>query len=170
MAVLHNEGKNLRFFLELVDREVFPIVPGQPRPPPNAARVLGTVGVEFYDRRDQSYWPFIRLPVIYIGGTEGEELIDSIRKVCSLQSTGFAFRGGAQGELALQIGRQDDGGLLVEVGLDLASYLLEASGKAGDPGKELALFRYYTTTAEVVTFADQIKQELERLPRRSVSE
>src|SRR5260370_34724274 len=153
MAVLHNEGKNLRFFLELVDREVFPIVPGQPRPPPNAARVLGTVGVEFYDRRDQSYWPFIRLPVIYIGGTEGEELIDSIRKVCSLQSTGFAFRGGSQGELALQIGRQDDGGLLAEGGLDPASHRLPAPGTAPAPAKELALSRFTTATGRRVIVA-----------------
>ena len=169
MAVLHNDGKNLRFFLELVDREVFPIVPGQPRPPPDAARVLGTVGVEFYDRRDASFWPFIRLPVIYIGGTDGEELVASIRKLCSLQTAGVSYRGGAQGELALQIGRQGDGALLVEVGMDLASYLLETSGRVSEPGKELALFRYHTTTAEVVVFADQIKQELERLPPRSSS-
>src|SRR5215469_1577804 len=109
MAVLHNEGKNLRFFLELVDREVLPLIPGQPKPPADSARLLGTAGVAFYDRRDRSFWPFIRLPVIYFGGSDGEELIRSIRQVCSLQSSGFAFRAGAQGELALQIGRQENG-------------------------------------------------------------
>jgi len=164
MAVLHNEAKNLRLVLELVDREVPPIVPGQPPAPPDTIRVLGTVGVEFLDRRDKSFWPFIRLPVIYYGSGDGTALVQSIRDLCSLKIPGFALRTGTQGDLALQIGRQDSGSFVVEVGIDLATYLFETSGLQGEPGRELALFRYSTNTAELVVFADQIKQEMEHLP------
>ena len=163
MALLHDGSKNLRLVLELVDREVPAIVPGQPALPPETARVLGSVGVEFLDRRDQSFWPFIRLPVVYYGGEDGAALVQSIRDLCSLKIPGFALRTGARSDLALQIGRQDDG-FLVEVGIDLATYLFETSGLQGEPGRELALFRYLTNPAELVVFADQLKQEMERLP------
>jgi len=164
MALLHNQAKNLRLVLELVDREVPAVIPGQPAAPPESVRVLGTVGVEFFDRRDKSFWPFIRLPVIYYGGGDGAALVQSIRDLCSLKIPGFALRTGAQGDLALQIGRQEGDNFVVEVGIDLASYLFETSGLQGEPGRELALFRYSTSTAELVVFADQVKQEIERLP------
>lgn len=164
MAVLHNTAKSLRFSLELVDREVPPVVPGQPPLPAEAIRVLGSVGMEYYDRRDASFWPFLRLPVIYYGGNDAAELVASIRDLCSLKVPGFAFRTGTTQDLAVQIGRQEDGGFIVEVGIDLASYLLETTGTQGDPGRELAMFRFITTTSELVKFADQIKQEIERLP------
>jgi hypothetical protein len=164
MAVLHNEAKTLRLFIELVDREVPAVVPGQPAPPAEQIRVLGTAGVEFYDRRDQSFWPFLRLPVLYLGGQDGPELVASIRDLCSLKVEGFAFRTGNQGELGVQLGRQPGGELVVEVGIDLAPYLLETAGRQGEPGRELAMFRFNTQTAELVRFADQVKQELEKLP------
>lgn len=164
MAVLHNSAKSLRFSLELVDREVPPVVPGQPPLPAEAIRVLGSVGMEYYDRRDASFWPFLRLPVIYYGGNDAAELVASIRDLCSLKVPGFAFRTGTTQDVAVQIGRQEDGGFIVEVGIDLASYLLETTGTQGDPGRELAMFRFITTTSELVKFADQIKQEIERLP------
>ena len=164
MAVLHNDAKNLRLFLELVDREVPPVVPGQPAPTAQSVRVLGTAGVEFYDRRDKSFWPFLRLPVLYLSGTDGHALIHSLKELCSLKTQGFAFQTGAQNDVAVQIGRQEGGGFSVEVGIDLATYLLETSGKQGEPGRELALFRFGTSTAELVVFADQLKHELEQLP------
>ncbi len=164
MAVLHNEARTLRFSLDLVDREVPPVVPGQPPAPPEAIRVLGSAGVEFYDRRDASFWPFIRLPVVYYGGGDAAELVSSIRDLCSLKVGGFAFRTGSAQDVALQIGRQESGGFVVEVGIDLAPYLLETTGASGEPGRELAMFRFVTNTAELVRFADLLKQEIERLP------
>jgi hypothetical protein len=164
MAVLHNDAKNLRLFLELVDREVPPVVPGQPPMPAEAIRVLGTAGVEFFDRRDKAFWPFIRLPVVYFAGGDGHALIHSLKDVCSLKVPGFVLRSGNQGELAIQIARQEKGAFLVEVGIDLSSYLLETSGLQGEPGRELAMFRFVSHTAELVTFADQVKQEIEKLP------
>jgi hypothetical protein len=164
MAVLHNDAKNLRLFIELVDREVPPVVPGQPAPSADQVRVLGTGGVEFYDRRDKSFWPFIRLPVVYFGGRDGPVLVETIRELCALQREGFVFRTGAQEELTFQIGRQKGGGFVVEVGIDLAPYLFETSGLQGEPGRELSLYRFTTSTAELVRFADQVKQELEKLP------
>jgi hypothetical protein len=164
MAVLHNEAKTLRFSLELVDREVPQVVPGQPPVAADAIRVLGSAGVEFYDRRDASFWPFIRLPVVYYGGADAAELVASIRDLCSLKVAGFAFRTGTSHDLAVQIGRQEAGGFIVEVGIDLATYLLETTGAQGESGRELAMFRFITNTAELVRFADQLKQDIERLP------
>jgi hypothetical protein len=165
MAVLHNDAKNLRLFLELVDREVPASMPGGPAPDPGAPRVLGTAGVEFYDRRDKSFWPFLRLPVLYLGGSDGPELVASLRELCSLRSPGFGFRSGTQGELGFQIGRAEgNNAFLVEVGIDLAPYLLETSGLRGEPGRELAMFRFQTNTAELVKFADGLVGELDRLP------
>jgi hypothetical protein len=164
MAVLHNNAKNLRFFLEVVDREVLPPIPGQPSPRADAARILGTTGVEFYDRRDKGFWPFVRLPVLYLAGTDGHALIHSLRDLCSQKVPGFAFRTGTAQEVAIQVGQVENGRFLVEVGIDLAAYLLETSGTQGEAGQELALFRFHTHTAELVLFADQVKQELERLP------
>lgn len=163
MAVLPNETKNLRFFLDLVDREVLPLIPGRPPPSSDDARLLGTTGVEFFDRRDQAFWPFIRLPVIYLNGTDGTALVSSIRDLCAMKTPGFVFRAGVQGELALQLARHAKG-FIIEVGLDLAAYLLETSGVQGEIGRELALFRFHTTTAELVKFADSLKQDLEKLP------
>jgi len=164
MAGLHNDARNLRLFIELVDREMPPLVPGQPPPAAESVRVLGTGGVEFFDRRDKSFWPFIRLPVSYFGGKDAPELVESIRDLCALKREGFAFRTGAQDELTFQIGRQQGGGFVVEVGIDLAPYLFETSGLQGEPGRELSLYRFNTSTAELVRFADQVKQELDKLP------
>jgi len=166
MAVLHNQTKNLRFFLELVDREALPVVPGQPRPSVESARLLGTGGVEFYDRRDKSFWPFIRLPVLYLQGADGHHLIHALKDLCALKTPGFTFRAGSSEELALQVGRAEGNRFQVEVGIDLAPYLLETSGQPGTPGHELAMFRFETDTAQLVIFADQVKQEIEKLPPR----
>jgi hypothetical protein len=164
MAVLHNDAKNLRFVLELVDRETLPVVPGHKAPPPESLRLLGSAGVEYLDRRDKAFWPFLRLPVLYLAGVDGITLVDAIRSLCALERPGFAFRTGAQEELALQVVRQEGGGFIAEVGIDLASYLYETSGLQGDPGRELALFRFTTSTSELVVFADQVKREAAALP------
>lgn len=169
MALLHNDAKNLRFFLSLVDREVLPIIPGQPPVPANAARILGTTGVEYLDRRDTEFWPLLRLPVLYLGGTDGADLVSSVRDLCALKVPGFAFRTGSHDDLVLQLARQEGGGFVVEAGIDLASYLFETSGLQGEPGRELALFRFTTSTSELVIFADQIKGELAALPPQRVA-
>jgi hypothetical protein len=165
MAFLHNDAKNLRFVLSLVDRETLPHVPGQPAPAPESLRVLGTAAVEYLDRRDKSFWPFLQLPVIYLAGGDGAALVESVRDVCALKRPGFAFRTGAQDELALALAKQDGGGFVIEVGIDLAAYLHETSGLQGEPGRELALFRFTTGTAELVLFADQVKTELAALKK-----
>ena len=164
MAVLQNDAHTLRFVLSLVDRETLPKVPGQPAPAPETLRLLGTTSVEFFDRRDKGFWPFIRLPVVYLSGGDGATLIDAVRDLCALKREGLSFRTGASDEVAVQIGRQPGGGFVVEVGIDLAAYLFETSGRQGEPGRELALFRFTTGTADLVVFADQVKQELAALP------
>jgi len=103
--------------------------------------------------------------VIYLAGGDGPVLVESVRDVCALKRPGFAFRTGAQDELALQLAKQDGGGYVIEVGIDLAAYLHETSGLQGDPGRELALFRFTTGITELVLFADQVKTELAALKK-----
>ena len=151
MAVLHNESRTLRLALQLADR----VTLGPPR-------VLGSAGVECLDRRDGEFWPLVLLPVVYFAPGDLPELVASIRSLCALTSPGFGFRSDGEGDLALQISRQE-GAMNVEAGFDLARVLAETAGRPGVPGKELALFRFQTNTAELVQFADQVRRELGEL-------
>src|SRR5579872_2686589 len=135
MAVLHNDAKNLRLALGVVERETLPVVPGQPPPAVESLRLLATAAVEWFDRRDTSFWPFIRLPVLYLAGGDPGAIAEGLRDVCALKRPGVGFRLGARDELAVQIARQDGGGFIVEVGIDLAAYLAETSGLQGEPGR-----------------------------------
>lgn len=151
MAVLHNEARTLRLSLLLADRATF-----------GPSRVLASAGVECFDRRDGEFWPLVRLPVVYFGPADLPAVVESIRTLCAHESPGFGLRSEGDGDLALQLSRQE-GALTVEAGFDLARVLAETAGRPGVPGSELALFRFQTATAELVQFADQLRRELEEL-------
>lgn len=162
MAELDNDTYTLRLQLALADRE---LVPGATdKTPAEAFRVLGTAAVEFFDRRDKEFWPFLRLPSLYLAGEDAPALIEALRDLCAMKRDSFLLRTGDRGELAVGVAR-GGGGFDVEVGVDLAPILAQVSGTPGEPGHQLAMFRFTTGTAQVVVFADQLKQELERLPR-----
>lgn len=141
MAYLHNDTRTLRLHLEWVDQE---------RQPPH--RRLGTAAIEFYDRRDQEYWPMVRLPILYADPEETARFDSQLKDLCSGRVDGLSLTLGAQSELAFQAAKQADQSYLIEVGLDLAPYLQEASGKPLEPGRELALFRFHASMAAMVLF------------------
>lgn len=162
MAALHNEERNLRLNLQLVDRERQRLSPTESKPTAGP-RVLGTFGIEFLEARDKEFWPLLRLPVIYLAHGDGEALLTAIRELCAQTRTGLAFTGGTQGELVLRLAAKE-GGYLVETGVDLCGYLMETSGRVCTPGGNLAMFRFEVATGELVRFAGQLQQELEQLP------
>ncbi|MHB8874559.1 MAG: hypothetical protein ACYC8T_12800 [Myxococcaceae bacterium] len=157
MAVLHNEALTLRLAVQLADREA--LSPG---------RVIASVGVECLDRRDDEFWPLVRLPVVYFAAGDLPLLVGSIRRLCALEIPGVGLRSDGQGDLVLQLARQEGGGVVVEAGFDLAPVLAETAGRPGEPGRELVLFRFQTTTGGLVQFADAIRSELDGLrpPRK----
>ena len=147
MPALHNPNRTLRFCLDVADFSS------------REHSFVCTAAVEFFDRRDDGFWPFLRLPVLSVTRDDALGLVEAIRGVCSRARPGFSLRTGALNELSLQLGREGEA-FAVEVGVDLAPYLLETSGIRSQMGTELSLFRFGTTLTELVVFADAIASSL----------
>ena len=162
MASLHNDKKSLRFRLSLADRELPQRLPGQPAPDPKSGRLLGDLGIEHFDRRDKTYWPFVHQAVFWMALPDCEGLLRNLESIIRGELAGFAFRSTLVDDLGLQIGKQE-GRYSVEVGLDLNTYLTDTAGSFGAPGDALALFRFTTNQTEMVAFAHELKTELARV-------
>lgn len=157
MATLVNDAGSMRLTLRLVQRESQPAAPPSGGEGAPSGRFLATTSIDHYDRRDGSYWPFAALPALYVAAAAAEELVTGIRELLSGAVPGFSWRSDESGPLALQLGGAPGGQVLVEVGLDLGRWLAEISGTA--PGGEACLFRFATTRAELVRFADAVGAE-----------
>lgn len=153
MPAIHNPNRTLRFSLELAD------IAAQDR------AFICTAAVEYLDKRDQEFWPTLRLPVLRVPAEDAHALTQALRDVCSQARPGFCFRTGAREELQLALSRQG-GAVAVEVGVDLCVYLLETAGVPSPPGRELALFRFEAPLAEVVVFADAVAARVAELEGR----
>ena len=155
-------------------------------PPPR--RLLATASMDFYDRKDQEFWPFVRMGVLWLGPGDARDLSDGLGRLIRDEVPGFAFRSecasvpGGASELALQIGRvgesgaEEDGSAgrraeaggpepsktvyAIEIGLDLAALLNEASGAKNEPGEALSLFRFSTGRPQLVAFGQELQAEL----------
>jgi hypothetical protein len=149
-------------------RVALPIVSGA-RPGPS--RVLATAGVEYLDRGDHEFWPYVRYGVLWLGPGDAEGLIEGVSRLIRDEVPGFVFRSSGSAELGLQVSKlpssagapaaQDAYG--VEVGLDLAPLLNESAGGPHDPGEALSLFRYTTARPQLVAFGQTLKEELQAL-------
>jgi hypothetical protein len=184
MALLANSHNSLRFSLELATFESFPMVTRQqaadqqleapPRPKlglpivgPEAApqRLLASVSMDFFDRRDKEFWPFVRQAVLWLGPHDAHDLVEGISRLVRDEVPGFAYRSGAS-ELAIQIGKAEGAPnaaqtlYAVEIGLDLATVLNEAAGTGNEPGEALSLFRFTTGRPQVVAFGQGLRDEL----------
>ncbi len=163
MAALSNDAGSLRLALTLVDREArvrggLPVFQGVA-----AGRLLGTAAVEHFDRRDREWWPFVRLPALYLPGEAVGALVEGAREVLSGGAPGFAWQPGTGVPLAIQLGATEGPpGILVEVGLDLGPWLADMVG--GQAGGEACLFRFAATRAELVRFADALAGEAREVP------
>lgn len=151
MAFLTNRSAALRFALRFIQKEK------------GSERVLGSAEIEYLDRRDNSYWPVLRLPVLYIHRADGLDISDAVKDLCRKGRDGFSVTLGADQELAIQMARTDEDVFLVELGMDLASVFSQVSGKQSAVGEELSLFRLLCHTRDLVVFASQLREEAEAL-------
>jgi hypothetical protein len=154
---LVSDSGALRLALELLQRETVRARPGEPAPP---ARLLSTVALEWLDQRDAEWWPFVRLPPLWLDGEGVQALVDGLREVLQGAVPGFAWQSGETSALGLQLGAAEGGPLVVEVGLDLARFLADASGLPSRSGGELALFRFAAAPEAAVRFAGALEAQL----------
>ncbi len=165
MAVLPNDAGSLRLALTLVDREArvrggLPVFQGVA-----SGRLLGTAAVEHFDRRDREWWPFVRLPALYLPAEAVGALVEGAREVLAGGAPGFAWQPGPGVPLAIQLGATEGPpGILVEVGLELGPWLADMVG--GQAGGEACLFRFATARAELVRFADALAGEAREVPEK----
>jgi hypothetical protein len=146
----------MRLSVDLVQRET--LRAGEEAP----ARLLATAGLEWLDRRDAEWWPFVRLPPLRLDAGNVEALVAGLRDVLQGAAPGFAWQSGEPAAFGAQIGAVD-GGALVEIGLDLGAFLADASGLPPRGGGELALFRFQVASPDVVRFAAELEAQLRGL-------
>ncbi|HUB06005.1 MAG TPA: hypothetical protein VMB50_03345 [Myxococcales bacterium] len=173
MATLGNLRNSLRFSLELAALEsgVAPPREGSPRPglsivgaPASVPRLLASVSMDFFDKKDREFWPFVRQAVLWLGPGDADDLVGGLEKLLRDELAGFAFRSGS-GELGLQLGKvQAETAAAttyaVEIGLDLATVLDEAAGTGHEAGDALSLFRFATGRPQLVAFGQALRDEL----------
>jgi hypothetical protein len=155
MAVIHNPNRTLRFSFDLVDLST------------KDQAFIATAAVEFFDKRDQDFWPMLRLPVVRMSIEDGAALVNAIRDVCSQSRPGFSFRTGVTEELQLNVLR-DGPTAAIEIGMDLSAYLKETTGISSPAGRELALFRFDAGLTELVVFGDALASKQSELKGRVV--
>ncbi len=141
--ILANTHRTLRFVLELVERD--------------GADFTSSCGIEAFDRRDQQFWPFVRLPVLKANAAALARLSTDLKRLCSHQQPRIEAVLGAAAEIQLVL-TADSGHYLAEVGIDLGLALAEVSGIPSPPRSDLSLFRFTVPTADVVTFAGALQQ------------
>jgi hypothetical protein len=132
--------------------------------PGTEGSLLATAGLEYLDRRDGEWWPFVRLPVLHLPVPAVERLAAQLAEFLRGATPGFAWRPGDDAVAGLQVGAAP-GGAIAEVGLDLGAFLAESAGAPRRPDTELALVRFRCAQADLVRFSDALSRELEALRR-----
>jgi hypothetical protein len=150
---LVSDSGAMRLAIDLVQRE------GQRAGVDAPARLLATMALEWLDRRDAEWWPFVRLPPLRLDAPNVEALVAGLRDVLQGAAPGFAWQSGEPPAFGAQVGAVQ-GGALVEIGLDLGAFLADASGLPPRAGGELALFRFQAASAAVVRFAGELEAQL----------
>jgi hypothetical protein len=115
---------------------------------------LASAAIEFFDARDQSFWPLVQLPVLHLNTEAIGALARMMPPLLEGKTDSFAWRGGQGEELALSVARSpEEGRWIVEVGIDLSAYLRETAHLFIAPKRELALFRFHTTADRLQEFS-----------------
>jgi hypothetical protein len=154
---LPSDSGAIRLAIDLVQRES--VRPGDPSP----VRLLATAAVEWLDQRDREWWPFVRLPPLWIDEGAATALTDGIRSLLQGGEPGFAWQAGAM--LGLQLGLAEDGAVVIEIGVDLGAFLADASGLPSRAGGEAALFRFTASSQDLVRFGGAVETQLDELSR-----
>ncbi len=128
MSALTNDAATLRFTLTA------------------ASDGLASAAIEFFDARDQKFWPMVQLPVVHLHTQTIRALGQMVAPLLEGKTDSFAWRGGLGEELAVSVAQSGEAGRwVVEIGLDLSAYLRETAHLFVAPKRELALFRFHTT-------------------------
>ena len=137
MSALTNDAATLRFTLT------------------PASDALASAAIEFFDARDKSFWPLVQLPVLHVSAEAIGALCRMTAPLLEGKTDSFAWRGGHGEELALSVARspEEESRWVVEVGIDLSAYLRETARLFIAPKRELALFRFHTTAAQLAQFS-----------------
>lgn len=155
MPHLPSDSGAIRLAIDLVQRES--LRPGDPSP----VRLLATAAVEWLDQRDGEWWPFVRLPPLWIDEAAATALADGVRGLLQGGEPGFAWQAGAM--LGLQLGLSEGGAVVVEIGVDLGAFLADASGLPSRAGGEAALFRFVASAPDLVRFGGAVEAQLGEL-------
>jgi hypothetical protein len=160
VAVLLNQASNLRFRLELSARSSDGV-----RSP---AALQAQAAVERYRHRpttgEHGFVPLLRLPQVTVLD------LDLIRFLQELEALlepggrgGAALEPSADAALALRVTGGPDV-YQVEAGLDLRSLLEPVGGQSGEPGSDVALFRFFANARAVVAFCSGLLEDFARFP------
>ncbi|HKC58820.1 MAG TPA: hypothetical protein VKB92_01935 [Myxococcales bacterium] len=160
MAVLLNQASNLRFRLELSSRSSDGV-----RSP---AALLAEVAVERYRHRpttgEHAFVTLLRLPQVTLLDLELIQFLEQLEALLEAgQPGGAALEPTAGSALALRVTGGPEA-YQIEAGLDLRSLLEAVGGQAGEPGSDVALFRFFANGRAVVAFCAALLEEFARFP------
>ena len=160
MAVLLNQASNLRFRLEVTRR----ISEGVQTP----AALEVEVAVDRYRHRpttgEHAFVPLLRLPQVSLLDLDLIRFLENLEALLEAgQPGGAALEPSAEAALALRVTGGPDA-YQVEAGLDLRNLLEPVGGQSGEPGSDVALFRFFANGRAVVAFCAGLLDEFARFP------
>lgn len=160
MAVLLNQASNLRLRLELSARSSDGV-----RSP---AALQAEAAVERYRHRpttgEHAFVPLLRLPLVTLLDLDLIGFLEQLEALLEAGRPGGAALEPSDGAaLALRVSGGPEA-YQIEAGLDLRSLLEPVGGQSGEPGTDVALFRFFANGRAVVAFCAALLEEFARFP------
>ena len=160
MAVLLNQASNLRFRLELSSRASDGVH--------SPAALRAEAAMERYRHRpttgEHAFVTLLRLPEVTLLDLDLIHFVEQLEAMLeSGQAGAAALEPSTAGALALRISGGPEA-WQVEAGLDLRSLLEPVGGQSGEPGSDVALFRFFANGRAVVAFCAALLDEFARFP------
>lgn len=160
MAVLLNQASNLRLRLEVTGRASDGV-----RSP---AALRGEAAVERYRHRpttgEHGFVPLLRLPEVTLLDLDLIHFLEQLEGLLETAQPGSAaLESTAGAPLAVRLSGGPEA-YQVEAGLDLRSLLEPVGGQSGEPGADVALFRFFANARAAVAFCASLLEEFARFP------
>jgi hypothetical protein len=160
VAVLLNQASNLRFRLELSSRASDGV-----RSP---AALRAEAAMERYRHRpttgEHAFVPLLRLAEVTVLDLDLIQFLEQLEAVLESGQPGSAALEPSTGAaLALRISGGPEA-YQIEAGLDLRGVLEPVGGQSGDPGSDVALFRFFANGRAVVAFCAGLLDDFARFP------
>jgi hypothetical protein len=160
VAVLLNQASNLRLRLELSGRSSDGV-----RSP---AALQAEAAVERYRHRpttgEHAFVPLLRLPEVTLLDLDLIQFLEQLEALLEAgRSGGAALEPSGGAALAVRVTGGPEA-YQIEAGLDLRSLLEPVGGQSGEPGSDVALFRFFANGRAVVGFCASLLEEFARFP------